>query len=252
MSTSQLSGDLDGRGHLRLEGFHALKHALRFGAQLHSVHCSDLSELEELASRLAPDVREQLMAMGQSMSQQQLEAIAGRRVHTSVIAVADAPRWTLGDLTPSPAHPLVVLDDPRDAGNVGACVRVAAAVGACGVLVLSGRSPFEVGALRGAAGLQYALPCVHLGDAVDLPPLGFSWRGLDAAGSVFEPFEHLAAPAFVFGSERSGLRPAVRASCHGFSSLPMATGVSSLNLATSVAATTYLWRYGNSRGNSIG
>ena len=40
-----------------LEGFHALKHALRFGAVVHEVACRDRAQLARLADALAPDVR---------------------------------------------------------------------------------------------------------------------------------------------------------------------------------------------------
>src|ERR1700744_5328590 len=40
-----------------LEGFHALKHALRFGAEVEVAVAVDPGELEELAAALAPDLR---------------------------------------------------------------------------------------------------------------------------------------------------------------------------------------------------
>ena len=39
-----------------LEGFHALKHALRFGAELLEAVASDPAELDRLAAELAPDL----------------------------------------------------------------------------------------------------------------------------------------------------------------------------------------------------
>src|SRR5256885_13885951 len=39
-----------------LEGFHAVKHAVRFGAELLGVWTADAGELTALAARLAPDV----------------------------------------------------------------------------------------------------------------------------------------------------------------------------------------------------
>src|ERR1700733_7427753 len=46
-----------------LEGFHPLKHALRFGANVLEVVSRDLAQLERLADRLAPDVSERLRAL---------------------------------------------------------------------------------------------------------------------------------------------------------------------------------------------
>lgn len=228
---------------LQLEGFHAVKHALRFGADVRAAFCSDPSELEELVALLAPDLRERLGSLCQEVSRKQLDEMVGRRVHTSVVAFAVAPNWSMSDLESDPSRPVIVLDDPRDSGNVGACIRVAAAVNAGGVIVLSGRSPLELGAIRGAAGLQYALPCVYLEEAAEIPSIDRTWVGFDADGSTFIPDRRVTAPAFVFGSERMGLRPKIRDSCDHIRALPMAPNVSSLNLATAVAAVTYLWRY---------
>jgi tRNA G18 (ribose-2'-O)-methylase SpoU len=46
--------------------------------------------------------------------------------------------------------------------------------------------------------------------------------------------------AWVFGTERDGLDPAVREACDRTASLPMRPGVSSLNLAVSVGVVLYL------------
>jgi TrmH family RNA methyltransferase len=39
-----------------LEGFHPLKHALRFGAEIVEGICVDRGEIRDLCARLAPDV----------------------------------------------------------------------------------------------------------------------------------------------------------------------------------------------------
>ena len=58
--------------------------------------------------------------------------------------------------------PLVLLEDPRDLGNMGACVRVAAGADAAGVLTTGSHDPWSPDALRGAAGLHYALGVTRL------------------------------------------------------------------------------------------
>ena len=45
-----------------LEGFHAIKHAIRFGAEILSLVTPDLPALLDLAADLAPDVIEALAA----------------------------------------------------------------------------------------------------------------------------------------------------------------------------------------------
>ncbi len=48
-----------------LEGFHAIKHALRFDAPLLEVVTSDAAALERLATTLAPDLSARLLALAQ-------------------------------------------------------------------------------------------------------------------------------------------------------------------------------------------
>ena len=62
-----------------------------------------------------------------------------------------------------PARARVLLEDPRDLGNMGACVRVAAAADIAGVLTTGSHDPWSPDALRGAAGLHYAVPVARLG-----------------------------------------------------------------------------------------
>ena len=68
-------------------------------------------------------------------------------------------RALLGDRR---AAPIVLLEDPRDLGNMGACVRVAAAADIAGVLSTGSHDPWHPDALRGAAGLHFALPVARL------------------------------------------------------------------------------------------
>lgn len=217
-----------------LEGLHPWKHASRFGAIVHVAVTPDLAELERLAARLAPDLDLAHVGEVEAGVWQQL---APRDTSSPLLAVAEVRDWGRDDIGPD-GH-LVVLDRPRHAGNVGASIRTAAAAGAAGVVILGGVDPWSVAAVRGAAGLQYALPIVRCPEGADLSVLGRATVALDPEG------EPIGAPAdvptaWVFGTERDGLDPAVRAACDRTASLPMRSGVSSLNLAVAVGAVLYL------------
>jgi RNA methyltransferase, TrmH family len=218
-----------------LEGFHALKHALRFGAEIVAAATADAAALERLAERLAPDVRNAIAA---SVVERPLEALVARPPHTGVVAVARRPPLDARALlAPSAGPPLVLLEDPRRLGNVGAVVRVAAAAGAAGVLTTGPRDPWDPAALRGSAGLHFALPVGRadpdaLGDRtlVVLDPDG------DAPAAL--PDGALLA----FGTERDGVSAELAARAQARVRIPMRAGVSSLNLATAVAVVLYAGR----------
>ena len=129
---------------------------------------------------------------------------------------------------------VVVLERPRRPNNVGAAVRVAAAAGAGGLLVLDGVDPWSPEAVRTGAGLQFA---IEVGSA---PDLGSTDRPIVvfAAGGDEDPM--LPDDAILcFGSERSGISEGLTARADAVRTIPMQPGVSSLNLATAVAAALY-------------
>jgi TrmH family RNA methyltransferase len=225
-----------------LEGLHPLKHALRFGANVLEAHCADLDDLERLATQLAPDVSAQMLALTREVPPDVFAKLAPLTPSTGVISLAERPTIdpTAALADPRPA-PVVLLEDPRDLGNMGACVRVSAAADAAAVLSTGGHDPWHPDALRGGAGLQYALPVARLPDglpaALERPLLA-----LDPDGDPLDPAALPARAILAFGTERHGLSPGLLAHADARIAIPMRAGVSSLNLATSVAAVLFAWR----------
>ncbi|MFD3545644.1 TrmH family RNA methyltransferase [Streptomyces sp. NPDC058655] len=230
-----------GRGDLvLLDGFHALKHALRFGARVEAVVADDPAAVRALAAGLAPDVEADVARLVRAASLKELLP----RVHPTGVAAlavrpdAEAGRAVLGRL-PRPA-PVVVLDNPRNLGNVGAVVRLAAGFGATGVLTRGDLDPWHPNAVRAGAGLHYATTVDRLGPDLDELPPGPLYA-LDPEG---EDIRALALPddaLLAFGSERHGISPELRARADHLVSLPMRPQVSSYNLATSVAMALFHW-----------
>src|SRR5438128_12298062 len=59
-----------------LEGFHPLKHALRFGAELLEVVCPDPQELDRLAVELAPELRARIGELARPVGRDVFERLA--------------------------------------------------------------------------------------------------------------------------------------------------------------------------------
>ncbi len=225
-----------------LEGFHALKHALRFGAEVEEAVAVDPEELRRLAGDLAPD---QAVAIAETVVQIDAEELAGlvpQAPRTGVVAIARRKPADLGAaLADRREAPVVLLEQPRNMGNLGACVRVAAAADAAGLLTIGENDPWHPDAVRGAAGLHYALPVVA---AVERAPRGDGrpLLALDPEGEEIDPAAIDPRAVLAFGTERHGLSDELLAAADGRIALPMRAGVSSLNLATSVAAVLYALR----------
>jgi len=217
-----------------LEGFHALKHALRFGAEVEEAVATEPAELDRLAAELAPDLAGSLAARVTQVTPELLAQMVPQAPRTGVLALARRPRIDLAQtLADSRPAPLVLLEDPRTMGNMGACVRVAAAAGAAGVLTTGDNDPWHPEALRGAAGLHFALPVVRLDELPegDRPLVAIDPEGEPLDRASLEPRSILA-----FGTERYGLSEPLLERADARLAIPMREGVSSLNLATAVAA----------------
>jgi RNA methyltransferase, TrmH family len=227
-----------------LEGFHAVKHALRFGAELTELVTRDIAALERLAGRLGPDVAPQLHEMAREVDPGLFERLVPLAPATGVLALAARPQVTAAEiLTASSKAPVILLENPRDLGNIGACVRVAAGADAAGVLSTGSHDPWHPDALRGAAGLHFALPVARLdADLAALDGLGRPLLALDPDGEDLDPARLDPRAVLAFGTERDGLSRELIARADGLLRIPMRSGVSSLNLATSVAAVLFAWR----------
>jgi TrmH family RNA methyltransferase len=236
-----------------LEGLHPLKHAIRFGAEIVCVAITEPERLRALAGALAPDIVARVQRDAQTLSTEVFATLAPQPPATGVIALARrSPQSAEALLAAARPAPIVLLEDPRDLGNLGACVRVAAAADVAGVLTTGGHDPWDPAALRGSAGLHFALPVAHLArDALERlgGPAADHDRdhdrpliAVDPEGDRLDPAQLPARAILAFGGERRGLSAELLARADTRVSLPMREGVSSLNLATSVAALLYAWR----------
>jgi RNA methyltransferase, TrmH family len=226
-----------------LEGLHPVKHALRFGAEIELLLTRDAAELSRLAALLAPDLAERIGALAREVEPSVFSELAPFPPTTGVIGLARRPQADPEALLASERPgPLILLEDPRDLGNIGACVRVAAGADVAGVLTTGSHDPWHPDALRGAAGLHYALPVARLEalgslDGIERPVLALDPDGDPLDVATLDPQAVLA-----FGTERHGISRELADRADGRVSIPMRPGVSSLNLATSVAAVLFAWR----------
>jgi TrmH family RNA methyltransferase len=222
-----------------LEGLHALKHALRFGADVTAVVLREGVDLRRAAAPIAPDLLDRLGAAPVEVPRTVFGGLTPRPPPDGVIAVARRPAVDPTRVLGGGAGPVVVLEDPRHLGNVGACVRVAAAAGAAGLLVSGASDPWHPVAIRGGAGLQFALPVARI-DAV--PAIGQGLVAVDPGGALLDPASLPTHPVLLFGTERDGVRRATLERAEHVVRLPMQPEVSSLNLATAVAVVLYALR----------
>ena len=223
-----------------LEGFHAIKHAIRFGATIDSVATPGTVALRAFAERMASDIAPSLEALAREVDRSVFDQLAPTPPETGVIAIAKRRVTTTAEVASiRTGPPIVLLESPSHSGNIGAAIRAAAGAGAAAVVTTGPVDPWNPGALRGSAGLHYALPVLRTTTA------GFADRivvAVDPAGEDLVPGCIPDNAVLAFGSERSGLSPGLLSAARQRIRIPMQSGVSSLNLATAVAVVLYAWR----------
>jgi len=223
-----------------LEGFHALKHALRFGADVIEAVALEPDELDRLAADLAPDLAGSLAERTAVVDAELLAQLVPHAPRTGVVAIAHRPNVDVAAvLAAERAAPVVLLEDPRTMGNMGACVRVAAAADAAAVLTTGSNDPWHPEALRGAAGLHFALPVTRI---ESLPEGGRPLIAIDPEGERLGEGDLDPRAILAFGTERYGLSAALLERADARLAIPMREGVSSLNLATTVSAVLFSQR----------
>lgn len=185
----------------------------------------------------------------------QMERVIGFTIHRGLLAIgARRKPLTVEQLLSSAAvhgGPLVVLEDLSNHDNIGAIFRNAAALGASGIL-LSPRcaDPLYRKSLRVSVGLALRVPWATAAhwpqDMSMLHHRGFETLALTPAGE--SNLATVAAQkskgfvrniALMIGAEGPGLTPQTLAVARQRVSIPMATGVDSLNAATACAVALY-------------
>ena len=225
-----------------VDGLHAVKHALRFGAEVVEMVSPDVDAALRLAAAVAPDVCPRLSEELVQVTGEDFRRLSPMPPDTGVIAIARRPLTTVSDVLngPRPA-PVVLLENPRNPFNIGAAVRVAAAAGAAGVLVTGAQDPWHPAAIVSAAGLQFALPVARAGG---IPDYARPVMVIDPQGEPM-PWDSVPPGAILaFGTERHGASQELLARASRCLAIPMTPGVSSLNLATSVAVALYALKFG--------
>ncbi|WP_263773005.1 23S rRNA (guanosine(2251)-2'-O)-methyltransferase RlmB [Propionivibrio soli] len=239
-----------------IHGFHAVIAKLRHQPEAvleifvdvgrHDARMRDLTKHAELHSvRIMPVDAKRLegMAGGGHRHQGVVARVSGEARHVTLDDVLD----TLDE----PAF-LLVLDGIQDPHNLGACLRVADAVGAHAVVAPKDRAVgLTQTAIKVASGAAESVPYITVTNLArtlrELKEREIQVIGTDAeAEHDIYNTQWPAATAWVLGAEGDGLRRLTRETCDQLVTIPMLGSVQSLNV--SVAAGVCLYEARRRRG----
>ena len=185
-------------------------------------------------------------------SREQLTLLARTPAHQGIVALVRAQEFlSIEDLfapvakTAAASRLILALDGVEDPQNLGALLRVADGAGVDGVVLTERRSaplsPVAVKASAGAAEHLRIARVVNLVRALEELKRQNLWIiGLDERGqSDYDRFDFTGDCVLVLGREGAGLHDLVRKTCDYLLRIPMAGGVSSLNVSAAGAVVLY-------------
>ncbi|HEY1160753.1 MAG TPA: 23S rRNA (guanosine(2251)-2'-O)-methyltransferase RlmB [Terracidiphilus sp.] len=240
-----------------LYGVHPVEEALRAGKRRFDHVLVARERQDERLERLVAVCRQAGVQVWQE-SRDQLTLLAKTPAHQGVVALVRAQEFlAIEDLfTADPAAPkagarrlVLALDGVEDPQNLGALLRVADGVGVDGVVLTERRSaplsPVAVKASAGAAEHLRIARVVNLVRALEELKRQNLWIiGLDASPDErgqtdYDQFDLTGDCVIVLGREGAGLHDLVRRTCDHLLRIPMAGGVSSLNVSAAGAVVLY-------------
>ena len=161
-----------------------------------------------------------------------------------ILLLAVRPQSDLAAILGFPSSLVLAAYGVQDPGNLGSILRSARALGADGLVALEGSAdPFGSRAVRAAMGTQFTLPAASATTTAFLREAEAARLQLvaaDPAGDETPTGIDLARPTvLLLGNEGAGLSQEILHAAHRRVRIPMAPGVSSLNVHAAAAALLY-------------
>lgn len=223
-----------------IHGLHAVVAKLRHDAEA-------IEELFVDASRQDARMRDLLRQAGvhgvrvMPVDAKRLDGMAAGGRHQGVIARVSARQKfvTIDDVLDVLDEPalLLVLDGIQDPHNLGACLRVADAVGAHAVIAPKDKAVgLNATAIKVASGAADTVPYISVTNLArtlrELQERDIWTIGADGeAGKTLFAIDQSGPVAWVLGAEGSGLRRLTRETCDELAAIPMQGSVESLNVS---------------------
>lgn len=232
-----------------LYGVHPVAEALKAGRRRFDHVMVAAERHDDRLAQLVAECRQAGVRVRQE-PRDQLTHLAGTSAHQGVVAIVRPKELlTIEDLftaaDASQSRLLLALDGVEDPQNLGALLRVADGAGVDGVLLTERRSaPLSPVAVKASAGASEHLRIARVVNLVraleELKSQNLWVIGLDERGSTdYDQFDLTGNCVLVLGREGAGLHDLVRRTCDHLLRIPMAGGVSSLNVSAAGAVVLY-------------
>jgi 23S rRNA (guanosine2251-2'-O)-methyltransferase len=238
-----------------LYGLHPVEEALKAGRRRFDHVLVGRERQDDRLERLVNLCRQAGVRVRQE-AREQLTLLAKTEAHQGVVAMVYPQEFlSIEDLfepaaeKPGARRLLLALDGVEDPQNLGALLRVADGAGVDGVVLTERRSaPLSPVAVKASAGATEHLRIARVVNLVraleELKRKNLWIIGLDASPDErgqtdYDQFDLTGDCVIVLGREGAGLHELVRRTCDHLLRIPMAGGVSSLNVSAAGAVVLY-------------
>ncbi len=235
-----------------LYGLHPVEEALKAGRRRFDHVLVARERRDDRLERLVAACRQAGVRVRQE-AREQLTHVSRTQAHQGIVALVRPHEFlAIEDLFESDpsraangARLVLALDGIEDPQNLGALLRVADGAGVDGVVLTERRSaPLTAAALKASAGAAEHLRIARVVNLVraleDLKRHNLWVVGLDEhAKTDYDRFDLTGDCVVVLGREGAGLHDLVRRTCDHLLRIPMAGGVSSLNVSAAGAVVLY-------------
>ncbi len=234
-----------------LYGLHPVEEALRAGKRRFDHVLVARERRDDRLERLIAQCREKGVGV-KNESREQLTQVAQTAAHQGVVALVRPQEFlAIEDLFEADrskidsARLVLALDGVEDPQNLGALLRVADGAGVDGVVITERRSaPLSPAAVKASAGATEHLRIARVVNLVraleELKRQNLWVVGLDERGLTdYDRFDLTGDIVLVLGREGAGLHDLVKRTCDHLLRIPMAGGVSSLNVSAAGAVVLY-------------
>lgn len=216
-------------GKFLLEGYKAIKEAFDYGIKLEYVFV-EKSKIESYKF-IQNDIIETNSAV--------LKKISTTESAPEAVAIGVQKDYQIENI----GNKVVLLEDIKDAGNLGTIIRSSVAFGAEGIVLYGDCIDlYNPKVVRAAVGNLWKIPVIHITDFAQLKEKFENYKRiatLPRANEYLKSFKSAEKMLLMFGSEANGLSDELIRFSTGGLKIEMNKEVESLNLATSVSVILY-------------
>jgi TrmH family RNA methyltransferase len=223
--------------------------AIRAGVTIRSVfYSSDRAFWDEVSQILPPKVTIH------AVNRRTCKKLFGTEKASRVFAIAEKPSPRSLDVLPAMGRDIVVLDGIGIAGNIGAIIRTASAMGVGGIVIVNADDLeiYDRRIIRASRGYVFGLNVVkatvreliHLCTFHEIQLI----VTIPGENTTVTTMRSLRRPlAIVYGGEKEGCSAVLREAANLRVGIPMTRSTESLNVAAAAAITLYCRYHFNSR-----